>query len=138
MDDISLYVQLFVLGFLLNMTWEVWHSQLYTTCLQQSWTKNVRLLTIMSLKDALFIVLFYLISFAIVREYMPATIPQVAPHVLFVFFALIFSFIDEKIAIARNRWEYSLSMPTLFGVGITPLLEIAVTGLLAWSLLFVW
>ncbi len=128
---VTLLLKLFCVGFLINMAWEVWHSQLYTTCLKQTWTKNVRLLTIMSLKDALFITLFYGISFLVTKTFFESLW---VVHLFFVLSALTFSFIDEKISVARGRWEYAPSMPTLFGVGITPLLEIALTGLLAFLL----
>jgi hypothetical protein len=134
MSMLFLLTELFVFGFLLNMVWEVWHSQLYTTCLKQEWTKNVRLLTIMSLKDAFFIVLFYLTTVFIFGSY--DIFNNSLQLVFFVLISLSFSFVDEKISIKKKRWEYAPTMPTVFGVGITPLLEIAITGVLALVVVF--
>jgi hypothetical protein len=69
MTTVYLLSELFLFGFLLNMVWEVWHSQLYTTCLKQEWTKNIRLLTIMAVKDAFFIILFYFLTTLLFQSY---------------------------------------------------------------------
>ena len=45
-------------------------------------------------------------------------------------------FFDEKISLSLGRWEYASSMPTLLGVGLTPLLELAITGVLTFLCLF--
>jgi hypothetical protein len=116
------------------MVWEVWHSQLYTTCLKQEWTKNVRLLTTMSLKDAFFIVLFYFVTVFVFGSY--DIFSNSLQLVVFVFISLSFSFVDEKISIKKMRWEYAPAMPTIWGVGVTPLLEIAVTGVVALAVVF--
>jgi hypothetical protein len=134
MSMLFLLTALFVFGFLLNMVWEIWHSQLYTTCLKQEWTKNVRLLTIMSLKDAFFIVLFYLVTVLLFGSY--DIFSNSLQLVVFVFISLSFSFVDEKISIKKKRWEYAPAMPTIWGVGVTPLLEIAVTGGIALAFVF--
>lgn len=117
---------IFLTGFGLNLVWEFGHCWLYETCRRRSWQKNVRLLTLMAAKDSFFIVLFYLISFVLLGGGLG----------LFIWLSLAFSFIDEKLAIQRKRWEYAAAMPTVFGVGLTPLLEIAVTGAVAIALVF--
>lgn len=112
---------LFLVGFGLNVVWELSHAWLYETCRRQVWHKNVRLLVVMAAKDAFFIVLFYLASFVVLG----------GGGGLFLVISLGFSFFDEKLAVHWRRWEYAHSMPTIFGVGITPLFEIAVTGAVA-------
>lgn len=117
-------LHLSLVGFGLNLIWEFSHAWLYETCRRQSWQKNVRLLTIMAAKDGLFIVLFYLVSFVL----FPGGLG------LFILLCLVFSFADEKLAIRWQRWEYAAAMPTVFGVGVTPFLEIAVTGVVAFAI----
>jgi len=41
---------------------------------------------------------------------------------------LIFAFIWEFINLNLGRWQYTELMPTIFGVGLSPLLQLAVTG----------
>ncbi|MEN9390161.1 MAG: hypothetical protein RLZZ283_261 [Candidatus Parcubacteria bacterium] len=114
------YILLFHVAFLLNFVWEVWHSQLYTTCRTMSLTTFVPFITFQSLKDALWITIAYAIS---PNEY------------VFVAGLLLFSALVELHAIKTKRWEYAPEMPKVFGIGLTPLIELAVTGLLAFLLL---
>tara|TARA_Y100000310_G_C20703029_1_gene831859 strand:- start:10009 stop:10416 length:408 start_codon:yes stop_codon:yes gene_type:complete len=131
---IELIIQIGLIAFLLNVVWEMNHAPLYTTCHNLSITKNARLLTIQSAKDAFFILLFYGITVFIFDE--TAIFINIYQLALFVLLGLSFSFIDEKVSIKKHRWEYTDSMPTVFGVGITPLLEIAVTGILTFLVVF--
>jgi len=54
----------------------------------------------------------------------------------FLILSFSFSFIDEKISLRMKRWEYSEKMPKIFNVGITPLFEIAFTGILTFLCVF--
>ena len=55
---------------------------------------------------------------------------------VFIILALLFSFIDEKVSLKMKRWSYTKNMPTVLGVGITPLFEVAVTGALTFAAVF--
>lgn len=120
---------LFGVGVALNLIWEVAHHQLYETCRRQTWRENVPLLITMSLKDGAFIVLFFLITAGLFHTTNILAVPLATA--LFLGLALSFSYLDEKISLRRKRWEYANTMPTIGGVGVTPLLELAVTGLIA-------
>lgn len=126
--------KILLLGFLVNMPWEVLHSALYTTCYQMPFQKYTRLITTMSFKDGVWMSVFYLISYFLFGE---INILNSLPQTTFFFIlALSFSFIDEKISLRMKRWEYNEHMPRIGGVGITPFLEIGVTGLVTFFLLF--
>ena len=134
MNSIEIFASLWFLGFLINIPWEFLHSRLYTTCRNQTWRENVPLLITMSFKDGFFISLFYMVlSFSFGVRDITRT-PLV--FILFIFLALAFSFFDEQISIRKKRWEYAPEMPTVFGVGVTPLFEIAATGAAAIFILF--
>ena len=126
--------KLFLFSFLLNLFYEVCHSVLYKTCLNMPLKNYVRLILKASLKDAWFISLFYLITafifdnFFILNNYFQLG--------AFIIICLGFSFIDEKISLKLGRWQYSEQLPKIFGVGLTPLLELAITGLIAFILIF--
>jgi hypothetical protein len=129
-----IYLEIFIIAFLLNFLWEVWHSQLYKTIHEMSFGPIVRLLTKMSLKDGLWIVLFYSVTVLIFGNI--NIFENYAQLGLFIIISLIFSFFDEKISIKMGRWEYAKNMPTIAGVGVTPFLEIAVTGVAALAIVF--
>ncbi len=130
----ELLFKVFLLGFLLNVVWEMLHSQLYTTCLEQTWTKNVPLLLKMSLKDGAWITLFYGTSVLFFQNW--NIFEHIWQLIFFIALGLAFGFIDESISIRLKRWEYAPAMPKIFGVGLTPLLEIPVTGILALLIAF--
>lgn len=134
MFDITILVKIFFFGFLLNVVWELAHSVLYATCLKNSHRENVFLLLKMSGKDAGIILLFYLASRFIFGVINLFTHPPAL--IFFVGMALLFAFVDERISVRRKRWAYAPAMPVLFGVGATPLLELAITGVGAIGLTF--
>ncbi len=122
----ALVTQIFLVGFLTNLLWEFCHCWLYETCRRQSWTHNTRLLVMMSLKDGALIVLFFLFSVVLFRSV--DILNNAWELMFFLGCGLGFAFLDETLALRFRRWEYAASMPTVFGVGITPLLELAATG----------
>jgi len=116
----------FILSFFLNLLWEVLHSTLYKTCWEMPFNKVQRLLVVMSLKDGFWIVAFFTIAALISGTFVPyASTLQMG---IFFVLCLSFSFIDEKLAIKWKRWEYGSNMLQVLGVGLTPLLELAITG----------
>lgn len=89
----------------------------------------MKLLLKMSVKDGVWISIFYFLTFLLFRNVSPwDNWAQVA---MFAVIALVFAFVDEKISVGMGRWEYGPKMPLVYGVGLTPLLELAVTGTLA-------
>lgn len=113
---------------MINLVWEVAHSPLYETALAMPVKQYSPMILEMSLKDGLWITLFYAISTILFKN---ADILKNRTQLwAFVIMALTFSFWDEKISLTLGRWEYAEAMPTLFEIGLTPLLELAVTGVL--------
>jgi len=70
---------------------------------------------------------FYFITVLLWRTENPFTRPGAISTFLVI--SVTFSFLVEKISIKKGRWEYAKSMPTIFEVGMTPLLELPFTGL---------
>lgn len=130
----SILFQIFIVSFLLNLVWEMIHSRLYENCLRMSSRKIIRLATKMSLKDGFWISFFYLITVLIFKNI--NILANYTQLLVFIGLALGFSFTDEKISIKRKRWQYSKKMPKVFKVGISPLFELAVTGILAFLYIF--
>ncbi len=118
---------LFAIAFFLNLLWELWHSRLYETCHTMPLDRYVKLITVMSLKDAFWIISFYGITVLLFQN--TAIFEKPFQLTAFITLALAFSFIDEKISLTRGRWSYAKEMPTILGVGLTPLFEVAMTGI---------
>lgn len=126
--------KIFLISFLINLVWEIAHSVLYNTCLKLTLKKYTRLIIWASIKDGFWISLFYAISIYIFNNINILT--NYTQLLFFVIVSLIFAFITEKIAIKYKKWEYSDRMPKILGVGITPLPQIALTGILTFLLVF--
>lgn len=127
-------LKLAAVAFFLNFFWEVLHSRFYTTTLFMGPAALGNLLTLQSLKDAGWIVLLYLVTVLLFRN--ADVTKNRAQLVVFVALALAFSFIDERISVEFGRWAYAPVMPTVFGAGLTPLLELAATGVLSLIIVF--
>ena len=131
---ISITLEIFFISFFINLLWEVIHSQLYITCLKAPLKKFIPLIIGASLKDG-----FWISSFFLVSVYIFGNVNILLDYyqlLFFTFLALVFSFIDEIISLKMRRWKYSKQMPRIFGVGITPLLELAITGILTFLYVF--
>ena len=123
---LTLILSIWAIGFILNLVWKFRHCMLYDTCHTMPKNKLKKLLILMSAKDGFFIVLFYLITFLVFNN-QNITI-NLIPFSVFILLCLGFSFIDEKISLKLKRWKYTNRMPKLFGIGLSPLLEIAEIG----------
>lgn len=131
---LGLIVQLFFIAFFLNLLYELLHSVLYTTCLQMPLKRYVLLILKASTVDAVWITSFYLITFAIFKNENPLNNPyQLA---LFAGLSICWAYGWEAYSLKNKRWEYSKTMPLIGGVGITPLVQLFLTGLSALYLAF--
>lgn len=131
---ISILLQIFFISFLINVLWEVIHSQLYTTCIESPLKKLIPLIIGASLKDAFWISLFFFVSAWFFEN--TSILTNTFQLFSFVFLSFSFSFVDEKVSLNMKRWKYSNRMPCIFGVGISPLLELVVTGILTFLYVF--
>ncbi len=125
---------LFAAAFALNLVWEYFHSRLYETCRNMERGAYHRLMWSMSAKDAIEICVFYGIAAALFHQW--NIMNNLWALVVFALLALGFAFVDETISIRRGHWQYSDAMPLVLGVGVTPLLELVVTGLVALFIIF--
>lgn len=129
-----IYLEIFIIAFLLNILYEFWHCRLYNEIHKMSLKEVTHLLTKMSLKDGFWITLFYAVTVFIFGNV--NIFENYLQLGVFIILALLFSFIDEKVSLKLGRWSYTKNMPTILGVGVTSLLEVAVTGTIAFALVF--
>jgi len=112
------------LAFVLNLTWEIAHVRLYTL-----WTTSDRLtiardLLHCSLGDvAIALALFALAGMVLRRADWPASRAW-AGGAIVVAGAMAFTAGSEWYNVYRaGNWGYSASMPMIFGIGLSPLLQ---------------
>lgn len=126
MTDISLT---FFISFFINLLYELFHSVLYTTCLEAPLKTYMYLILKAALFDGIVITGIYFFVSVVFRGSLQI--------LLFIVISLVFAFAWEKYSLAKGKWVYSDTMPTILGVGVTPLIQLALTGFLSIYLTFV-
>lgn len=121
MQDI--FIKIFFVAFFINLLYELLHGLLYKTCIEASLKKYVYLM----LKAAVFDGFAIMILYATTVLMFPVRYHLVAFSIL----GLLFAYGWEIYSLKKKKWEYSEKMPIIFGVGITPLIQLMLTGLLS-------
>lgn len=132
------YTLFVLIAFLLNFVWESWHAvYLYHSGFGFDFVSStgplrgfVRLMTYVSLMDALLLTVILLGGAVLWRTQAWFVRMDSGKYAYFIVVALfVAAVIEYKAVFLFHQWSYSELMPTLFGVGLSPLLQLAVTGL---------
>src|SRR3989344_484950 len=122
----NLVYKITLFAFFLNLLYELLHSLLYTTCLKAPLKKYVYLILKGAAFDALVIGIIYQIGAVIFQEQNPFR--DIAQIGAFAAITIVFAYIWEIYSLKKKKWEYSEKMPTVLGAGITPLVQLTLTG----------
>jgi len=126
---ILIIIKLFLVAFFINLLYEMLHSLLYKTCYEAGLKKYVYLMIKGASFDGFWISFIYLITyFAFNSINIFSNYYQLS---LFLIISLLFAYIWEIYAVKNKRWEYADKMPIALGVGLTPLIQLAITGLIS-------
>lgn len=120
--------KVFLLSYLLNFLWESIHAYLFYAGHQDySLGFYFRMVGYAAFMDGLLILLLYLIVAFFLREFLWK---RKEGYALFFFLGLILAAgIEYHAVYLAGKWSYNAFMPTLFGIGVSPLLQLSVTGL---------
>lgn len=119
----KLLLRLFIAAFFLNGVWEHAHLILYE-CAFKPYIEIAAMMWQAIFADALIAVLIYLICVHLFKGRLWSWI---------VVGALVAFGLEWYSVMITHRWAYNAWMPTLFGIGITPLLQMMVLPALASS-----
>ncbi|PJE73977.1 MAG: hypothetical protein COV02_00275 [Candidatus Terrybacteria bacterium CG10_big_fil_rev_8_21_14_0_10_41_10] len=129
------YLRFLVAGFValfLNIIWEFSHHYLY---IDLSGIPKYFHLIIASFADMI-IVLGVFATVSLKNKNLNwLRNPRKSDYLMVISMGLIVAIFVEIINLKLGRWEYTSAMPTLFGIGISPLTQLALTGII--SLIFV-
>ena len=117
---------------ILNIIWEFSHHFLYVDL---SGIPKYSHLIIASFADMLIILGIFAIVSLKNKNLNWIKNPSKFDYFMVVFLGLIIAIFIEMINLNLGRWKYTLAMPTLFGIGISPLIQLALTGII--SLIFI-
>lgn len=129
-DLLLFFAALYASAFVLNFCWESMHGLLYRDHQELAASVYVPMMARMAGVDALSVVGVYLftalLSGALVWK------PGWQTFLVFFLVAIIPSWAVEYVAVTILAiWSYTSAMPVLLTVGLTPLLQIPLTGLLS-------
>lgn len=123
-----------ILSFFLNLLWELSHSLLYNwnaSPLQNTVQFYVPKILISSLGDVMYFFIILLVVSLFKKGFYWISKPDKKSYILLIVLGIIFAFFIEVKAKMLGLWAYNQYMPLLFGIGITPLLQLAVTSFLS-------
>ena len=121
-----------LIALILNIIWEFSHHFLYVDL---SGIPKYSHLIIASFADMVIILGIFAIVSLKNKNLNWIKNPSKFDYFMVVFLGLIIAIFIEMINLNLGRWEYTLAMPTLFGIGISPLIQLALTGII--SLIFI-
>lgn len=117
-----------LLAFTLNLLWEFSHYSLYVDL---SGIQKYPHLVLASFVDMLLILsIFALISFKNKNIGWMGN-PRRRDFVWVILSGLFIAAIIEIINLKLERWEYTSAMSTFFGIGMSPLIQLALTGVIS-------
>ncbi len=128
---INLLARIFVISFFINLLYELLHSILYKTCLEAKLQKYVCLILKAAIFDGLSITIIYYLVYLLFGKF--ASYLEI---IAFLVISLMFAHAWEKYSLRKKKWEYTAKMPIFLGVGITPLIQLATTGILSLYFIF--
>lgn len=117
-----------LISLILNLVWEFSHHFLY---IDLSGIPEYPHLIMASFMD-MFILLGIFATVSLKnRNFSWAERPGKADYLLIVFMGFLVAALIEIVNLNLGRWEYTQAMPTLFGIGISPLIQLALTGVIS-------
>ena len=123
-----------VLIFLLNLTWEVAHSSLYDWNkfpLENNVYSYIPKIIISGIGDLFLISIIIVIISLKNKNISWVKKPSKLDYLLLTLLSIVFAIGIELREQSQDKWFYADAMPALFGIGISPLLQLAITSLLA-------
>ena len=122
--------RLFFLAFIvlfLNLTWEFSHYRLY---IDLTGIPSTLHLLIASFTDLFLVFFIFLIVSVFRRSLSWIENSRKLDYILVIILGILISAIIEIYSLLNGRWSYTNLMPTIFGIGISPLIQLFTTAIL--------
>ncbi|MDF1551599.1 MAG: hypothetical protein P1P84_00990 [Deferrisomatales bacterium] len=118
--------------FLLNFVWETYHAEFLYRHHDIPASRYVPMMTHVAVNDALLVLSLYAGTALACRDALWVRFLKPQRVALFVLLGLIVAVaVEVKGVYLRHQWSYLPAMPTLLGIGVSPLAQLSATGLLA-------
>jgi hypothetical protein len=113
---------------ILNLIWEFSHYNLYNDL--SGIPPTLHLITA-SFSDVFWIFIIFFFVFLINRGIEWIKNPTKKDYFLIVIFGLVTAILIEIINLNLGRWAYRETMPVIFGIGLSPLVQLFATSLIS-------
>jgi hypothetical protein len=125
----------FAFAFLLNYVWEAYHAVYLYEAHDFNAEKYVRMLTYVSAVDGTLIVGIHLVISVLWRNMLwLQKMNRMQVWTVVVAALAIAAAIEYRKVFVLKAWSYTPLMPVVFGIGVSPLLQLSLTGLLSFWL----
>lgn len=127
---------IFSFAWLLNFAWEIIHApflyQIEAYMGIETLEQFVAAISYVAVEDALLILLMYGIVATVARDlFWIKDLEQIHVSTMALAGFVIAVGIEYRALYVSDKWAYTAAMPTVFGLGLSPLLQLAVTGLVS-------
>ncbi len=123
---------LFIIILCLNLIWEFSHYGLYIDLTGIPSTNHI---IIASFTDLLIISFILLINSVYNKNIKWLENPKNSDFVIIVLIGFLLATIIEVYSLSKGRWLYTEYMPTIFGIGLSPLIQLFTTSIISFILL---
>ncbi len=117
--------------FILNLVWEYLAHTLYISF---STLSKPLLILIASLGDVMYISIIFLLISLQNKNLNWINKPDKLDYLVIIILGILLAIFIETKAFILGKWAYTSLMPTIFRIGLSPLLELFVTAILALKL----
>ena len=125
-------ILIFIFSYLLNFLWESIHAVLFYTGHQTMDSSFfVRMISYVSFMDALIVLGIFISGSILWRELEWVKKYDSRKIIYTAIIGFLIAAIIEAKALFFKQWSYNELMPTIFGMGLSPLVQLSVTGVVA-------
>jgi hypothetical protein len=127
--EVLLVFSLFAISFLLNFVWESFHSAFLYEGMDFAAKKYVLMVSYVSAVDGSLILGIYLfVSFLWWDIFWLRKMNRKHGYSTFIAGIAIAAVIEYRRVFITMSWSYNQFMPTIFGIGLSPLFQLSITG----------
>ena len=126
MKSYQRFLLLMGIVFILNLIWEFSHSFLY---INLTGISKFPLLLLASFADMIIISIIFLIVSLKNKNLDWIKKPVKLDYILIIILGLLIAIFIELAALRIGKWTYTAFMPTVFGIGLTPLVQLFITAI---------
>lgn len=128
MKNKTKFILIILTALILNIIWEFSHYKLYYDLTKIPSTPH---LILASLTDMILITFIFLIISLKNKSIKWINKPALTDYLFIVLFGLLIAIIIEIVNLNLGRWAYTSAMPTILGIGLSPLVQLVITSIIS-------